>query len=413
MSFFTKFINAFKGTTIFVSSSGTRSQPYNKAIEDEEICAAIIDCNATHIARGQVLHVIQDVNGRISKINRSSMYSKLFNRPNPMMTRQDFLYAMAFQLQLTNTAIAWIKWDAKMHPVEIWPIVYLNFEVRALKDGAGYAVQIYDTSGERYTVKMEDLVVLRRRYDGHGYAGRDNNPVTNSLELANSLDEGLKQAVEVSNKIQGFLKQKNTMLNDKSAEQRQADFKKRMIAAAKDGTPVALDSTEEYTDTKISAWAANAAQMKQIHERIFTFWRTPEEVVRNTANEQTMQNYFDSIVEPTWEEMGEAFTQAVFTRTEQNFGNRMMVYSGAATGASWQTKLNILMQTKETGELTKNERRELLGYAPTEDGDEHFVSLNYIKQSDMTKYQTGKEDSGNGEGGKNGDKTGQAGESTE
>lgn len=380
---------------------------YNRQIEEEEICTAIVDCNATHIARGQILHVVKDEDGRISKIQRNSIYSKLFNNPNPMMTRQDFLYAMAFQYQLTNTAIAWIKWNERMQPVEIWPIVYLSFEVREFKDKSGYALQINDLDGKTYTVRMEDLVVLRRKYAGKGYAGQNNNQVTNALSINFALDEALKQAVEVSNKIQGFLKQKNSMLADKSAEQRQNDFKARMEKAALEGTPVALDNTEEYTPTTITAWAANATQMKQINERIHTFWRTPQEVVNNTAPEQTMQNYYDSIVEPAWEEIGEALTKAMFTRREQGYGNCIMVYSGAATGASWQTKLNILMQTKETGELSKNERRELLGYAPVESGDEFFISLNYVKQSDMTKYQTGTE------GGTGGNETGKTGKNDE
>lgn len=408
MSFFTKFIDRFRGITVYIPGTGTRSRPYNVQIENEEICSAIIDCNATHIARGQVLHVIQDENGRIKSVKRNSMYTKLFNRPNPMMTRQDFQYAMAWQLQLINTSIAWIKWDARMHPVEIWPITYLDFEVREIK-GGGYAVQIHDFDGQRYTVRMEDLICLRRKYNGQGYTGQSNTPVTKSLEMVNSLDEGLKQALEISNKIHGIVKQKNSMLAPKSVDKTQEDFITRMLNAGKTGGVVSLDATEEYTPVSVSTWAANAAQSKQITDRVYTYWRTPEEVVRNTATEQTMQNYYDAIVEPVWDEMGEAYTQALFTRKEQDFGNRMMIYSGAATGASWQTKLNILAQTKETGELSKNERRELLGYAPTEDGDEFFVSLNYVKQSDMTKYQTGEEPNG----GKDGNKQGKAGQSAE
>lgn len=283
-----------------------------------------------------------------------------------------------------------------MHPTEIWPIVYLDFEIREMKNG-GYAVQINDYDGQRYAVRMEDLVCLRRKYDGKGYAGQGNHQITKSLEMVNSLDEGLKQALEISNKIHGIVKQKNSMLAPKSSNENQKSFAERMAEAGRTGGVVSLDATEEYTPISVSVWAANAAQSKQITDRIYNFWRTPEEVVRNTASEQIMQNYYDSIVEPVWEEMGEAYTQALFTKKEQDFGNKIMVYSGAATGASWQTKLNILAQTKETGELSKNERRELLGYAPTEDGDEFFVSLNYIKQSDMSNYQTGKEgDDGKG-----------------
>ena len=151
-----------------------------------------------------------------------------------------------------------------------------------------------------------------------------------------------------------------------------------------------LDANEDYTPLNVSAWAANASQMMQISGRLNTYWRTPQEVVLNTASEQTMQNYYDSIIEPRWEALGQALTTALFTRRELDVGNRILVYGGAATGASWQTKLQILTDTKETGELSKNERRALLGYSPVEGGDDHYVSLNYIRAQDMAQYQLGK-----------------------
>ena len=60
-----------------------------------------------------------------------------------------------------------------------------------------------------------------------------------------------------------------------------------------------------------------------------------------------------------------------------------------ATGASWTTKLAIVNDTKELGLFTQNEFRELLGWSPVEDGDVRMVSLNYIKNTDMSKYQLG------------------------
>lgn len=389
MSFFTRFIEKIKGQTIFIGGSGTRSRPKEVRIEREEICSAIIDTNATHISKGQVLHVVKDKEGRIEKILRASEYTKLFARPNNMMSGRDFMYAMAWQLQLTNTAIAWVKWDSRMlHPLEIWPLVYLNFEVRELKSGM-YAVQFLDTEGQQYTLRMEDLVVLRRKYDGSGYSGTPNYPVTNSIEMVNSLDDGLRQALLISNKINGVVKHKNAMLKTKALEGSQESFEERMQHASEHGGILALDAMEEYMPLNISTWSANAAQSKQITDRIYTYWRTPEEVVRNTAPEQTMQNYYDSIVEPVWQAMEEAFTNALFTTREQGCGNCIVVYSGAATGASWQTKLNIVSNTKDLGLLTVNEYRELLGYSPVEDGDDRLVSLNYVKSTEQSKYQTG------------------------
>ena len=399
MGIFSRFIKPWKGRTAFINGPGTRTGARDIDIERQELCSAIIDCNATHVAKGQVLHVVQDKDGRVSTIKRSSEYTRLFLRPNSMMTRQDFLYSMTWQLQLTNLAIAWVKWDGN-HPVEVWPLVYLDMEVRE-KIGGGYAVEFTEPDGLRQVVDMEDLIVLRRKYNGIGYTGQGNQAVKNSLEMVNSLDEGLKQAVQISNKIHGLLKQKKSMLSDTSTEAAQKSFIERMDKAAKNGGVVALDAMEEYQPLSVTAWTANAVQQKQITDRIYSYWRTPEEVVNNTASEQVMQNYYDSIVEPIWEEMAEAFTNALFTRKEQAFGSKILVTSGAATGASWSTKLSIVSNTKDLGLLTPNEYRELLGYAPVEDGDERLVSLNYIKSSDQSAYQTGvdsnntNDDSGN------------------
>lgn len=387
MGIFSKFIRPWKGRTVYIGGPGIRTGAADIDIERQELCSAIIDCNATHVAKGQVLHVVQDKDGRVSTIKRSSEYTRLFLRPNSMMTKQDFLYSMAWQLQLTNLAIAWVKWDGN-HPVEVWPLVYLDMEVRE-KIGGGYAVEFTEPDGHRQIVDMEDLIVLRRKYNGIGYTGQGNQAVKNSLEMVNSLDEGLKQAVQISNKIHGLLKQKKSMLSDTSTEAAQKSFIERMDKAAKNGGVVALDAMEEYQPLSVTAWTANAVQQKQITDRIYSYWRTPEEVVNNTASEQVMQNYYDSIVEPIWEEMAEAFTNALFTRKEQAFGSKILVTSGAATGASWSTKLSIVSNTKDLGLLTPNEYRELLGYAPVEDGDERLVSLNYIKSSDQSAYQTG------------------------
>ena len=389
MGFLSNFIQGLTGRTSYLAGYGTRSAHINANIGDDSTCAAILDTNATHIARGQVVHVLKDADGRIRQIKRNSDYTKLFMRPNPLMTAQEFKYAMAWQAQMTNTAFAWIRWDDRMRPVEIWPLVYLEFEIRQLVGRQGYAIALRTPEGERITVSMEDLVILRRKYDGATYAGGSNEALRGSIEVMQDMYSSLREAMRVSNKVHGLFTQKNAMLATKSAEQAQKDFAKRIKEAEDTGGIVALDATEQYTPLNVSTWAANAAQMKELEKRLYTYWRTPEDVVSNTASEQTMMNYFDAIVEPFWEEMGEAFTKALFTRREQDFGNAIMVTSAATTGASWVTKLNIINSTKEIGLLTKNQYLELLGYPPVDDGDVAYVSLNYIKSTDMSKYQVG------------------------
>lgn len=379
--------------TTYISGIGAHSKLWNGAIDGQEITRAILDCNATHTAKAQVFHVVQDKQGRVKQINRSSPYTKLFQQPNPLMSTYDFLYATSWQLDLKNTALAWIQWDEAINPKAIWPIAYQQFEFRQII-GGGYAVQFYDMDGEQHLLPLEDMVILRRHYDASGIAGNGNAPVTETIQMVQNIDEGLSSATNVSGKIFGMIKQKETMLSPDDVKKSQDEFVSRMSDAAKNGGIVSLDATENYVPLPVSTWAANAAQMQQITDRLYSYWRTPREVVNNTASEQTMQNYYDAIIEPRWLAMSQAFTTALFSQSEKNFGNKILIFGGAATGASWQTKLNIVTDTKELGLLTTNEYRELLGYAPVENGDKRLVSLNYIKAEDMTKHQTNGKDDG-------------------
>ena len=388
MSFFSNFIKNLTQRVIYVTGSGARSKRYNPEIKDQEMCASILDCNATHISKGRLIHVIIDENEQTRDIKRASEYSKLFRRPNRWMSRQDLIYALAWNLQICNTAIAWIKWDDRMHPVEVWPLVYMNFQIVEFQSG-GYGVTFRDSEGEQQTVRTEDLAIIRRKYDGSGISSEDNTSILETLKLIQSLNDSMVNAAETNNKIHGILEKKNTMLANPALNNNGKEFSERMKSAASTGVLV-LDGTEVFTPVNDNAWAANAAQIKEVTERVYTYWRTPAEVVNNTANEQTMQNYLDSVVEPVWEELGEAFTKALFATREQDFGNRIVVYSGVATGASWQTKLNILRDTKDIGILSINQQLELLGYPPIDGGDKRLVSLNYVDADDMTAYQMGR-----------------------
>lgn len=389
-SFISDFFKQFTGRTMYIGAGGAQSKPWSQEISEHEICRAIIDCNASHTAKAQVLHVCMDKQGRVKKIDHTSAYTKLFERPNPMMSGYDFLYALSWQLDEKNTALAWINWGENGKPKEIWPVTYSRFEFLKIVEG-GYAVHFFDMDGGEHVLLQDDMVVLRRHYDGSGVAGASNAPVYEAIQMTREVDDSIKSAVTISNKIHGILSQKKAMMHKSDVQKGQEDFSKRMLSASKTGGILELDSMEQYTQLNPTAWAANAAQMKQIYDRLYAYWRTPMEVVLNTASEQAMQNFYDSIIEPRWQAISQALTLALFTRNEQDCGNRIMLYGGAATGASWATKLAVITDTKEMGLLTVNEYRELLGWAPVEDGDQRLVSLNYVNSKDMSRYQMGSE----------------------
>lgn len=358
---------------------------------EQETVRAIVDCIASHTARAQAMHVIMDKDGRIREIKRSSPYAKLLNQqPNELMSGYDLKYKIIAQLETKTTAMVYIKWDG-LTPRSMIPINYQDFEICPVH-GGGYAVAFDDDEGTGQVLPLEDVVLVRKFFCNRDVAGDGNEPIRNTLNMVAASDSGFIEALSVSNKVRGLYKQKKAMLDPEDVKKGQSEFSARFAAAAKGGGVVGVDSMEEYVPLNVTAYSANAAQMAAVRDNLYAYWRTDEAIVKSTYTEQQGQAWYESVIEPHWQRLSEAFTNACFTPHERECGNRILFSGTALMGTSYQTRVNLITNTKETGLLSVNEQRELLGYPPVEGGDERQVSLNYVKASDQSKYQTGQDE---------------------
>ena len=370
--------------------SYSRSAPFNKEAYEQEVVRSVIDCIATHTAKAEALHVVLDRDGRIKELKRNSPYVKLLNQqPNPLMTGYDLKYKLCAQLQDKTTAMCYVKWN-DMLPEMMIPIAYDNFEVFAV-DGGGYAVQFKDYWGIQRALMVEDVVFLRKFFNRRDVSGDGNAPLQASLDMWQASNDGLLSALSVSNKVRGILKQKKAMLATDDVKRSQDEFIRRFQEAAESGGVVGLDSMEEYTPLNITPWSATALQMKEIRDGILRYWRISESILRSDYTESQWQSFYESVVEPLLIQMGQAFTNVCFTQTERDHGNRIIFNTSVLMNTAMATKVGILTASREIGLFTRNELREMFGYSPIGGGDEAEVSLNYVKASDQSKYQTGEE----------------------
>lgn len=391
MGIFNNFFKKIK--TIFASSYfgyQARSSPWTADAWEHDIVRGIVDCIATHAAKGMLQHVIVGKDGRISETKRDSRIVRLLNeKPNDIMSGFELKYRFFAQLETQTTAVLYIEFE-NGEAKAIYPVDYKMFEFREVQ-GGGWAILFTDHEGVEQVLPLECCVVVRKFYNYRQAAGDGNRPIYNVLTMAKASDEGFVQALTVSNKVRGLIKQKKAMLDPEDVKKNQDDFARRFEDAASKGGIVGIDSMEEYVPLNVTTYAANAAQTKEIAGRFYNYFRTPEEVVQSRYTEQTGLAWYEAVLEPLWEQLAEALSNVYFTAREKGCGNKLVISGGVLMGTSYQTRVNIINTTKELGMLTINEQRELLGYAPIEGGDIRQVSLNFINADKQDKYQTGKE----------------------
>lgn len=399
MGIFNNFFKKVK--TVFANSYfgyQARSSPWTADAWEHDIVRGIVDCIATHAAKGMLQHVIVGKDGRISETKRDSRIVRLLNeKPNDVMSGFELKYRFFAQLETQTTAVLYVEFE-NGEAKAIYPVDYRMFEFREVQ-GGGWAIKFTDYEGSEQVLPLECCVVVRKFYNYRQAAGDGNRPIYNVLTMAKASDEGFVQALTVSNKVRGLIKQKKAMLDPEDVRKNQEDFAMRFEAAANKGGIVGIDSMEEYVPLNVNTYAANAAQTKEIAARFYSYFRTPEEVVQSRYTEQTGLAWYEAVIEPLWEQLAEALSNVYFTAREKGCGNKLVISGGVLMGTSYQTRVNIINTTKELGMLTINEQRELLGYAPIEGGDIRQVSLNFINADKQDKYQTGKENDEDGENG--------------
>lgn len=393
MGLLSKFFGLFKPKLAMIACSYgySSSHGYYKDAWNQDTFRAIVDTIATHAAKGKVRHIRIDEDGKTKEIIHNSKFDKLLNsKPNPIMSAFEFKYRYFAQLEVKGTAIAYIKWNGT-DPEMIMPVDYQNFDIREVI-GGGYAVEFDDIDGKRTYLPLEDCIAVRKFYNTDLAAGDDNRPVLDVLDMAHAADEGFKESLETANKIRGIYKHKKAMLDNEDVEKSRKEFEKRFADAAKSGGIIGIDSMEDFTPLTLTNYSANAAQSKEISNRLYSFLHTPEEIVQSKYTETVGQAWYESVIEPLWQAFSEALTNASFTQREKDVGNRLIVTGGVMMGTSLQTRIQVIAQAKEIGLLTINEQRELLGYNPIEGGDVREVSLNYVNANKQSEYQVGKSD---------------------
>jgi HK97 family phage portal protein len=374
--------------------ASARSAPFSKEAYEQETVRAIIDCIATHAAKAEAMHVVLDKDDRVKEIKRNSPYVKLLNQqPNGFMTGFGLKYKLVTHLENNNTAMCYLKWGQgkPIVPEMMIPVAFNNFEILPIVDTGGYAVQFADDEGKQTALPIEDVVILTRFFNNYDVAGDGNDAITDTLSMVKAANESLLDAVSVSNKIRGLIKQKKAMLSSDDVSNATDSFTARFERAAQKGGIVGVDSMEEFTPLQVQAWSANAMQMKDIRDNLLRYWRISDEILMSKYSEDQWRAFYESVIEPILIQMGQAFTNACFTPGERSNGNRIVFISSVLMNTSMQTKINIINASKEIGLFTNNQLLGMFGYPPVEGGDVAQVSLNYVKATDQSKYQTGAE----------------------
>lgn len=364
--------------------------PFNGAAYDNATVRSCVDTIARHASKLNPRHIVKK-EGKVMRVLDDKLNYLLSVQPNQLMTSAEFIEKIVNQYYTTNNLFVFIQRDMKADVVALWP---LDFSQVSLYEDNRNVIYVKFTFGIglQMTVPYEDIIHIRRHYNRDEMFGDpEAKMLQEDLTLLKSVKTAIVNVVKNYGRLRGIVKFMQT-LRPEDMKRHFEEFVNNFVSDVKNGSGIApMDNTSDYKELHVDNTTFDAAQMQLARDNIYKYFGVSEKLINGTYDESEFIAFYESVIEPLAVKLSQAFTVAMFTKKEQGHGNEIMFETNRLNYISVASKINIAKQLLPAGILTINDARELFGYAPVPDGDERIVSLNYIKASDQSKYQTGKE----------------------
>lgn len=395
MNIFKRFIARFAQRTRFIF--GRSEQAVTGSTRQNEIIGGIANAIAANVGKLAPQVIRRDASGKT--VIRDDRLSRLLTlRPCPEASTYDFLYRMGAELVYNSNAFAVIFYTSDYTEIErIQPITVRSHSLFEDDRGNIFLRFVWDYDGNEYTVPYEFVIHLKARYNRRRFLGTSPDvDLQRSVDLLETTYEGIKRAVKNSANLRGYL-QYNNIADEDDLRKKVNEFRDAYFNAENEGGIAGLDNSFEFKEINQQPRQIPTQQVSFFRDNIYRYYGVNEKILTGAYTETEWNSFYESVIEPIAIQLSLEFTFKVFTERERGFGNKIVFAANRLQYASLQTRATIGKDYFDRGAITINEYRELIYLPAIEGGDIRMISLNYVKTTDQSAYQTGKDDGGEGD----------------
>lgn len=367
--------------------------PFDGEAYDNATGRNCIDTIARHVGKLHPRHIVRK-NGNIVKNADSRLQYILSTRPNPLMTASEFLEKITAQYYCYNNLFVYIQRDMNGNVTALWPLNFDSTELFEDQKGNLYCRFTFG-SGEQATVPYEELIHIRRHYCRDEIFGDPEGKIlAEDINLLKAVKTSIINVVKNFTKLRGIIQWTGTV-RPEDQKSMWKDFVDSFAGPSNGSGIGSLDNRGKFQQLTTDTQTFSDKQMRFARDNLYKYFGINEHIVAGTFTEEEYQAFYESTIAPIALKLSQEFTEKIFTQKERGFGNEVVFEGNRLAYMSTSSKVRIAAAMIPAGAIKRNEIRELFGYAglPGKEGEEIVVSLNYVKSTDQSQYQVGKNDS--------------------
>ena len=328
-----------------------------------------------------------------------SIIQRLLNQPNERMTTSDFLEKVFWQLFLNYNSFIiptyTIGFDKEGNKVKKYTGIYpiQPIDVLFLQDSSGKLfVRFKFLNGYETTLKYEDIIHIKYKFSINEFMGGDNRgqpdnkALLKTLELNNTLLQGISKALKSSFSINGVVKY-NTLMDDGKMEKAIQELEKHLKDNESGFLP--LDIKGEFIPFQNKAQLVDDKILKFIDEKILRNYGVSLPILTGDFTKSQYEAFYQKTLEPLIINISQVFTKSLFTDREKGFGNKIKFYPHELIFMDTGQKIDLFNLLIDSASCFKNEARVAFGMQPLPE-----LAGQLAMSSNKTNAENNKKDKG-------------------
>ena len=341
-------------------------------IYESEIVRAAIDARARHISKLKV---------ELVGTSQPSLQSKMRLAPNQWQTWSQFLYRTSTILDVHNTAFIVPVFDAGMVITGYCPVLPVSCE---LVEYQGEIWLRYRFShGDTAAVELRKCAILTKYQYKDDFFGSNNDSLDETMKLIGIQRSGLEAAVENSASYRFIAQVNNFSKTEDLAKERKRFSQENLTKESESGGILLFPNT--YTNIKqvdAKPYTVDADQMKLILANVENYFGVNEKVLRNEANGDELDAFFNGAIEPFAIQFSDALTMAIFSERERANGSHVIANANRLQYMNTSAKVQLAQQMLDRGVMSINEARDLFNLPEVEGGEVRTIRGEYKNAGD-------------------------------
>lgn len=336
---------------------------------ERSIIAAVYNRIATDCASVDIEHVRLDENGRYSEVIDSDLNSALTLEANKDQTGRAFRQDVVMSL-LDEGCIAVVPVDTDIDPEDNES--YKIYTLRVAKILEWYPnhvrVKLYDDrDGQKkeITLPKDKVAIIENPF--YAVMNEPNSTLVRLKKKLNMLDAVDEQTS--SGKLDLVIQLPYTLKTE--AKRAQAEQRKQEIELQLHDSKYGIayiDGTEHITQLNRPAENNFMAQIEYLTNMLFSQLGVTQSILDGSADEQTLNNYYDRTIEPILAAIVDEFRRKFLTQTARSQKQSIMYFRNPFKLISASKIPELADKLTRNEILSSNEvRTQLLGYKPSKD----------------------------------------------